>query len=690
MTETDPALPARAVDRAATRRWAAVRQSVRIEIARRRSPAEAGALLPFAPEESGVAAADQQLPDTFAALADHYPALLAPDQRKRNGAWFTPLALAAPTVARTLAPLLATRDPASLHIVDPAVGGGTFLRMALRELRTVGLTSQQAIRCLFGVDVDSTAAALGALALWEACDDPTLDPVAIATQVRAGDGLLDLPAASFDAVLTNPPWETLQAGPDSDARIAALRPRFRHQGRGKLFTYRLFVERAYDLLVDGGRLGAIVPASLWFDRDAEPLRRLLLDRCAWQWLFGMENRNKLFAIDGRYRFGIVVATKGGPTDKVCAMFGRTDPGEWAAPVPPHVQYGRGELRAASPRSGSFVEVADRRDLEVLARMHAQSQPLLGDGGAFTWRQGDFNMTADRDRFVLRTAAEGSGYRAHDDGVWRRPGHADLLPLWQGAMLYDLQPNTGAHAGGTGHDTRWEPPVDPRRLGPAYLVAAPPWRAKALQRCRARIVLRALSNATNARTAIACVLPDVPCGNSLGVLEPRLHTVTPLRELAVGTAVLGSLAFDWALRLRLGGTNLNGFVLADCVLPRLDVATGDELARIVLCLCAVIPPQDALWTMARSESFWLEPEPRPAFDAATRRQLTTRLDLLVGRAYGLAVDDIAWITRGCDQPATTSGRRRDATNSKGFFRIDRDLAPQERRPRRWLAAAAATS
>ncbi|MFY9346096.1 MAG: hypothetical protein WAT39_26635, partial [Planctomycetota bacterium] len=544
--------------------------------------------------------------------------------------------------------------------------------------RGAGWSGRRAVRCLHGVDVDGTAAALAALAVWEEAGDRALDPLAIAAQIRAGDGLVDLVPGSFDAVLTNPPWETLQSGPDAAARVAALRPRFRHQGRGKLFTYRLFVERAHELLRTGGRLGAIVPASLWFDRDAEPLRRLLLDECGWEWSFGMENRKRLFPIDSRYRFGIVIAQKGGATTAMKTAFGRADAGEWAAAEPPHVIYGRDELRAASPHSGAFVEVEHRTDLELLLRMQRAGTPLTGAGGVFTWRQGDFNMTADHDQFVPCERAEADGWLQGGDAVWRRPGHPDLLPLWQGAMQYDLQPNTGAHVGGTGHQTKWAAPVDPHRLGPAFLVAAAPWRAAALRRCRTRIALRALSNATNERTAIACLLPDVPCGNSLGVLEPRLHTSSPLRLLAFGAAVLGSLSFDWSLRLRLGGTNLNGFVLADCVLPRADDAVVAELATLALRLCGTLSAHDSLWTMARAEG-WAA-DARPATAPQERRALATRIDVLVGRAFALERDDVAWITRGCGSDEA------GVAFPKGFFRIERDLAPAERRPARWRALA----
>jgi len=622
----------------------------------------------------------------FTRLANDYPAQLAIERRKQQGAWFTPMELALPTAQRTLAPLLANGGAARLRIVDPAVGGGVFLVAAMQALRTANVTAREAAQCVFGIDDDAAASALAARVVHEAAgDDAALPLHDIATRVHHGDGLRDLEPGTFDAVLTNPPWETLQAAPRSQTRVAELRPHFHHQGRGKLFTYRLFVERALQLLRPGGRFGLIVPASLWFDRDAEPLRRLLLDHCEWEWLFGFENRQKVFAIDSRYRFGVVIGTKGGRTNAVNVAFGRVDVADWTRDDPPHTRYGRDELRELSPRSGAFVEVDARRDLDVLRRMHGHARPLLGEDGVFTWRQGDFNMTADRAMFVRREDAEANGHGRSDDAVWRRCGGDDLLPLLQGAMIGELHPNAGAHAGGTGHATTWETPRTFDDVRPAFLVPAAPWRADAGSRPCARIALRALSNATNERTAIACLVGDVPCGNSLGVLVPRDgRDPTPLRTMAAGAAVLASLAFDWSLRRRLVGTNLNAFVLADCVVPRLDDDATIELARLALRLSALLPSQRDLWNVAAREGW------RPPLGAAIagdeRAALATRLDVLVGQAFGLQRDDVEWIVRGCDGPRIARhGRRGAPLPAKGFWRVDRELDPAARRPMRWLAA-----
>jgi hypothetical protein len=657
-------------------RWLTVRAQVRAWL-QQRLPAilDRPEVLPPAADEPAVAAGDW--PD-LATLLTEYPALLAPALRKRRGAWYTPHALAVATAQRTLAPLLQD-GPRPLRIVDPAVGGGAFLLAAFEVLTAAGWSPRDAAACLHGVDLDDTIATTTALALWQRSGAATDDLAPLLANVCRGDGLRDLADGTFDAVLGNPPWETLQGeGHDAEER-AALRSRFVHQGKGKRYTYRLFLERSVRLLRDRGRFGLLVPASLWFDRDARQLRELLLDTCTWEWLYGFENRHCEFAIDPRYRYAALVGARGGRTTAVRVAFGRLHTSDWTTAEPTHVPYPRRLFDQLSPGSRAFVEVDEPRDLAILEQVVAGGRALLSPS-TFQWRQGDHNMTSHRHRFVPLPEAEAAGFVLGDDGLWRS-GDRVLAPLYQGAMLDDLHPYTGTYAGGAGRATRWAPPASLAELRPQYLVAPlakAPWPA--------RIGVRALSNASNARTTVACLLPPVPCGNSLVLLTPMTKSREPLRQLASTAAILASLPFDWQLRLRLTGTNLNRFVLADCVLPAISPRVRNELARLALRLCAILPWHGALWQHALREG-WGPATPDPALDRDERDRLHTRIDTLVGSAYGMTADDVAWIVRGCDRPShsLTPGRTADLP-TRGFWRVDRQQPPPERRPMRWLAAA----
>lgn len=651
-----------------------------------------------------------------AAIGRLHAELLQRGARKAQGSWYTDARLAQPTAARTLQPLLGG-DCRQLRVVDPAAGAGAFLLAALDCLAAAsGLApAELAPRCLFGLDLDPTAAGLAAWSVWHACSAPDLPIAGIAAHITAGDGLAQLPAGSFDAVVGNPPWETLQPSRkeffaervgdfrsldhqqalasqralfarDADAaadwqrcrqqtaaRAAELRARFRHQGRGKLYTYRLFVERAVDLLRDGGRLGLIVPASLCFDRDAAPLRRLLLDRCTWEWLFLFENRSRLFPIDSRCRFGPIVAQKGGRTTALRAAAGRIDADEWRAEQPPHLLYPRRLVRQLSPRHGVLFELQHARDLELLQRLGARGTPLLAD---LRFAQGDFNLTSKSHLFVPRRQLLADGAAPLADGFWQLPDGRRFAPLYQGAMVYDLHPHVADHAGGAGHRTRWQPAAEPGVLRPQFFVA----EAALRRRPPVRVGFRALSNATNERTAVVSLLGGLPCGNSLGLLTPVAGDPAPVLACAFAAGVLGSLVFDWALRHRLAGTNLNRFVLEECVLPRVGSGERRAIANLALRLSAILPWQRPLWTAAATEG-WLDAAPPAPTElaAAARRQLLAELDARTALAFGLGPAELGWMLRDCDLPTARLRRAAAQLDGRGFWRIDRLLPPDQRRP-----------
>ena len=295
------------------------------------------------------------------------------------------------------------------------------------------------------------------------------------------------------------------------------------------------------------------------------------------------------------------------------------------------------------------------------------------------------MTSDRARFIECAAAQRDGYRAQADGTWRKT-EADpvLRPLYQGAMIYDLNPNAHGYAGGTGRGVRWRDVTGFDEVKPRYLIG--------VDDCSiahpARTVLRALSNATNERTSVACLLGDEPCGNSLGVLTPPASSTQPIGDCAWLAGVLGSMVWDWGLRQRLAGTNLNGFVLADTVLPPSTADQRSIIAGLTLRLCAALPWHDSLWQGARAEG-WADRGTGPTLAPVERRRLRASLEIAVARSCGLGQQDLAWSLRDCHHP---TARLRDPAftrtlDSRGFWRVDRDLLPDQRLPQIALALAA---
>jgi Eco57I restriction-modification methylase len=96
---------------------------------------------------------------------------------------------------------------------------------------------------------------------------------------------------------------------------------FRWQGGADLNLYKLFTEQMHHLLKGGGRMGVVLPSAIYNDAGASELRSLLIENCELDWLFGFENRRKIFPIDSRVRFCCLIASRGKNTSAVRTAFG---------------------------------------------------------------------------------------------------------------------------------------------------------------------------------------------------------------------------------------------------------------------------------------------------------------------------------------------------------------------------------
>jgi hypothetical protein len=160
-----------------------------------------------------------------------FEGVMAPDDRRASGSYYTPAALVRELVRAGLEAALVHRvglppDAASrwvhegvappnppplsrLTILDPAAGSGAFLLGALEEVTALRCSAGEGPRtavkrdvlahCLFGVDVTPTAVRLSELRLWLAlvADDDAHEMAEVAPlpnldgRVRRGDALLD-------------------------------------------------------------------------------------------------------------------------------------------------------------------------------------------------------------------------------------------------------------------------------------------------------------------------------------------------------------------------------------------------------------------------------------------------------------------------------------------------------------------
>lgn len=224
-------------------------------------------------------------------------------------------------------------------------------------------------------------------------------------------------------------WRSARA--KSDGYADAEHP-YRHQGSADLNLYKLFLEQTHNLLRAGGRLGFIVPSGLYSDYGTGDLRLLFIERSRWEWLFGFENREKVFDIDSRFKFNPVIIEKGGRTDAIQTAFMRRRLEDWERAEAIATPYTREQVERFSPKSKAILEIQSDRDLEILDKIYANSV-LLGDDGPDGWGieyAREFDMTNDSKLFPPRSKWEAQGYRPDEYSRWLKGNWRPIDQLWE--------------------------------------------------------------------------------------------------------------------------------------------------------------------------------------------------------------------------------------------------------------------
>ncbi|MCH1879090.1 N-6 DNA methylase [Alcaligenes ammonioxydans] len=174
------------------------------------------------------------------------------------------------------------------------------------------------------------------------------------------------------------------------------------------------------------------------------------------------------------------------------------------------------------------------------------------------------------------------------------------------------------------------------------------------------VMRGVARATDERTFIATVVPRSGLGNSAPVLQIPSTTTASLTACFIGS--LNSLAVDFAARFKVGGINMNFFLVKQFpVLPPERYSKAD--------ISFIAPRVLELTYTARDLQAWGDDlaayDPRPVSEQSRpfewnperRAQLRAELDAYYARLYGLTRDELRYIldpkdVMGADYPSET--------------------------------------
>ena len=484
--------------------------------------------------------------------------------------------------------------------------------------------------------------------------------------------------------------------------------------KGRIFTYKLFLEFSLFIASKKGRVGLIIPSGIYTDSWSNPLREYLLDSCNWDWLFVFENRDGIFKIHRSFKFCPIIVHKGLKTSFIKTAFMRRSLTEWEDAEKYTLQYSREQVDKFSPKSKSILEIQTQRDLEILTKIYDNSV-LLGDQSKEGWGikyRLEFMMNTDAKLFPPRPKWEAQGYIPDEYGHWLkgnwqelgndRSGWAEILnrpegvilsrdrtqfihidevedialPLYQGVMIWQFdfaysQYSTEVKSKGEWINNDWTN----KEISSLYLMSLSDFKTK--KNISERIAFRDVQNATNQRTMIACIIPDFPCGNTVPLITTNNFDLN-----CITLSVLTSFPLDRILRMKMSQNHINWFYAEELPLPKsLKAYSVEQILIKIISLTNADKWFSSKWLYLcrKYEISNINLYQLWALTPYERLRLRCILDAVVAELYGLEIDDFAWILKECDHPAeqTTDKTFSRTLDPKGFWRVDKEKDPELR-------------
>ena len=384
-------------------------------------------------------------------------------------------------------------------------------------------------------------------------------------------------AGGFDAVLSNPPWDVIQyrtedfvagydfsvldaatkrermvieqrvlADPCVAAAFEAYKSGYERQKRlaNRLFlkrpagtpdAFHLFAERNLDL---GRTIGALLPSAFHANEGTTELRRRYFSETFLSCCYSFENRRKLFDIDSRFKFALIVARKPGPTRSLrCAFYLESvadldEPGRI-------MEYDADFLAASGGANLTPLELRGAIDMAVARTLFANPATFGGLCKELGIQFGcDLHMTADAGCFIAGPS-----------------GHYTL------------------HEGKTFHQytDRWD-------TAPRYSVSEAALRGKpsvAEAARHFRLAFRDIARSTDERTTIATIAPPNTVFGHTATVEKHPGT-RPLSHALMLCALMNSFTFDWLVRQK-AAAHLSLYIVNAMPVPALTIQDRAFLA-----------------------------------------------------------------------------------------------------------------
>lgn len=443
--------------------------------------------------------------------------------------------------------------------------------------------------------------------------------------------------------------------------------RFPLSAKGDINTYPLFTELSGMLLVNEvGRIGLVVKTAISTDYYTKNLFSHFIETDRLVSLYDFINSKRIFpAVAPPERFCLLTLTGiTRPSEKFEFSFHNTDL-EMVRKKSRHYSLSREEIKLINPNTGNCPVLKLQKDKDIVLEIYRKFPILMREKEENTWGvtySTLFHMSNDSGLFIENTKEdlESKGYIQKKNGLFVKGGDV-YLPVYEAKNinLYDHRFGTFKGIPRRNRFRRRAQPHSPtieQKQDVEYEIEVRYWMSKNDFEAQHGLDwdkdwIFAFRNVTrpntDTRSTMGTIAPLHPFGNSAPILT--FQGLNPIHRGILFASVFLSFTFDYVLHQKMGGTNLNLFILEQLPMPtpeqiypweihyeekseRLDTFLIERATKLIV-------TSDSLKCVL--DELGIESGPF-IWDEEERRQLMWEIDAAVAHLYGLARETYAYI------------------------------------------------
>ncbi|MBW2121253.1 MAG: N-6 DNA methylase, partial [Deltaproteobacteria bacterium] len=348
-------------------------------------------------------------------------------------------------------------------------------------------------------------------------------------------------------------------------------------GRGDINTYAVFAELKRSLIGTKGRVGCIVPTGIATDDTTKTFFQNLTDSGSLVSLYDFENRKGLFpGVHRSYKFCLLTLTGSArPARSADFVFFALDVKDLREENR-HFSLSREDILLLNPNTRTCPIFRSKANAELTKAIYRRVPVLIREGPPEENPWGIkfmamFHMSNDSHLFRTCEQLEAEGWRL-EGNVFVYPETPDnkheakrYLPLYEAKMIHHFDHRFGDYRDlppGSKSTQLPDVPVE-RKQDPNYAPLPRYWVPEEEVEARLEgrwdrgwlLGWRDITNTTNERTVIASLIPRVGVGNNLPITPFNVANI----DSSCLLANISAFVFDYASRLKVGGTHLNFFI-----------------------------------------------------------------------------------------------------------------------------------